>query len=193
MEYPKTDEEFYSMISKTINEIVYTNNFPISLEEKKKLWFLTYETAQRYEEQKQIDLVGASKRLSVAFEDMYKSLEGLFSTIEKSQPLIEKLERTVVEMGNTKARMQEISENIKNATLKAQKVLENIKDTENDLYDTSEMIKRIKEKNRYLEARLKDVKKGKMDIGEYQEIANEVNETINDIFEKMKNQGNQNP
>ena len=61
--YPETDEEFYSIISKNLNEL---DSFPISIQEKKELWFKIYETAQRYEEQKQIDLKGTSERLGIA-------------------------------------------------------------------------------------------------------------------------------
>jgi hypothetical protein len=52
MEEVLTDEELYSTCSKHLNELVYTDNFPISLEEKRNLWFQIYETMQRHEEDK---------------------------------------------------------------------------------------------------------------------------------------------
>ena len=181
--YPETDEEFYSIISKNLNEL---DSFPISITEKKELWFKIYETAQRYEEQKQIDLNGASERLGVALQGMYKSVAGLFSTIGESLPI---LERTVANMLDTKNKMQYISENIKLAKIKIQEISENMQNTKENMHKAQKIIDKVKEKQSYLEERLKEAKDGKgLDVDEVYNRVNEVNSTVDQIIQGMKKQ-----
>lgn len=182
--YPETDEEFYSIISKNLNEL---DSFPISIEEKKELWFKIYETAQRYEEQKQIDLNGASERLGIALQGMYKSVAGLFSTIGESLPL---LERTVANMLDTKDKMQYISENIKLAKIKIQEISENMSDTKENMHKTQKIIDKIKARQKYLEGRLIETEKGEKGLGvdEVHKKVNDVNSTVNQIIKGMKKQ-----
>ena len=81
-----TDEGFYSDLSKTLNELLYTNNFPISQEAKKKLWFQIYETAQRYEEQKQLDLDGMSKQLGESLTKLGKNIGYILNSANEILP-----------------------------------------------------------------------------------------------------------
>ena len=181
--YSETDEEFYSIISKNLNEL---DGFPISIQEKKELWFKIYETAQRYEEQRQIDLKGTSERLGIALQGMYKSVVGLFSTIGESLPI---LERTVANMLDTKNKMQHISENIQLAKRKIQEISDNMQDTKENMHKTQEMIGKIKAKQKYLEERLKETKDGKgIDVDEVYNRVNDINSTVDNIIQGMKKQ-----
>lgn len=188
MEYPTNDEEFYELISKNLNELVWTDSFPISIDEKKKLWFTIYETAQRYEEQKQIDLEGKSKQLGIALQGMYKSVAGLFSTIGESLPI---LERTVASMLDTKNKMQYISENIQLAKKKIQKISETMQDTKMNIDQTRETLKKVRKQQKYLEGKIESWKNGDgkiEDIDEVHKKVNEVNSTVSQILNGMKNQ-----
>lgn len=124
------DEKFYSDLSKTLNELLYTDNFPISQEEKKKLWFQIYETAQRYEEQKQLDLEGISKQLG---ESIKKLGENIGYILDSASQIIPELNRTKVngqialaKINDVKGTMQEVlkEQNKLEAKLTAQVIIQ---------------------------------------------------------------------
>lgn len=87
MDYEYTsDEKFYSDLSKTLNELLYTENFPIPQEAKKKLWFQIYETAQRYEEQKQLDLTGMSQQLGGSLTKLGENIGYILNSANEILP-----------------------------------------------------------------------------------------------------------
>ncbi len=188
MEYPTNDEEFYELISKNLNELVWTDNFPISPEEKKKLWMNIYETAQRYEEQKQIDLEGKSKQLGIAFQNMYEGLARLFSKISEGLP---ELEGIVANMKMTKSKMNEVSQNIYLAKERIKEISENMQNARMNMNQTREILRQVREKQEYLEGKIDSWKKGEgktEDVDEVHKKVNEVNSTVQQIIEGMKNQ-----
>jgi hypothetical protein len=95
MDYPENDEEFYAGISKTLNELIYTDNFPISLDEKRKLWFLAYETMQRYEEGKinRVQLEESGKKLGESLGNLVKSVYAIGETVSGISTGLENITR----------------------------------------------------------------------------------------------------
>jgi len=157
--YPETDEEFYNLISNNLHEVIYTDNFKISQEEKKNLWFTIYETAQRYEEQKQIDLVGNTKKFVTAFKGMFNGLSELLLAAGETIPLLEK---TVSEMYSTVRTMKENGETIERIKQKVEELerirIEELREKGYSPEDIERMYNKIKDRNSIVEQIIQGMK-----------------------------------
>jgi len=158
--YPETDEEFYNQISSNLHEVVYTDNFPISLEEKKNLWFIIYETAQRYEEQKQIDLVGNTKKFVTAFQGMFNGLAELLSTVGEIIPLVEE---TATNVYLTNQNVQKTGEIIKEIREKQKYLEERLSEREGDLRNRGVNINELHDKVSDVNMTVEKIVKGMKD------------------------------
>ena len=111
MEYRYTDEEkFYLDLSSTVKELLYTDKFPISQEEKKKLWFQIYETAQRYEEHKGLHLDELSNKIGESFAKIGENMAYIFET---AQNIIPELNRTRINSQIALAKIEDTNGTIK--------------------------------------------------------------------------------
>jgi len=123
MEGHFTDEEFYLSVSKTLNELIYTDNFSISLEEKKKLYYEIYISMINHEEsnlrQKGYDL----EHVKQVYNEFGKSLAELVDSTKKLIEKNEGLHLTKINLQIAKCKMDETLSQIEYMT-EEQKSLE---------------------------------------------------------------------
>ena len=178
MEYPETDEEFYAGMSNTLNELIYTDNFPISLDEKRKLWFLTYETMQRYEEGKinRVQLDESGKKLGESLGNLVKSVYAIGETAVGISNGLESIAKS------QKATIQQLKEN--------GKILERIKgyadESRRNMEDTLDNIDKTNEG-------MGIIKKGIKEVGRRVIFLKRKLEAKETVLEVTRNLGGRNP
>jgi len=183
LEQLKSDEAFYARIASNLAEV---ESFPISPEEKKRIWFQIYETAQRYEEGKIADEKN-EKQIKKLRESLESVASSFCSIMEYGVKITEGVEKIAISQKEVLREVNQTNENIQNSIRIANECGKNLEDAKMYMEDAKDSTKRTGKKIKEVEKTISKIKKETEEIENGYESKLDAKQTVIDILNGMKN------